>query len=948
MHDPFRNLVAAVFAAGGIAAATGAAPPDRVPGGDWPTYRHDAALSGVSPLKGGLGQRPRVAWSLDLGGPRVPSESVLIRDVTGDGRDEILILGRDAVDCRDARGRRLWTLAGYPNPSVVDIRDYAGDGSRGILLSTTVGGRVETFMVDGRSGRSTLLWKDENNFGGHTRFGKLLANVTGAQVASTASGQTPPAPHGGSIRLVSFETGLDRPHFRIRHSLPGDFYSPLMLFDDLDADGAVEMVVISHEALWTFDTENGRQKFTAQYAPMIRTYSASIASVKLSPADPHPSLVMINPHLPGLEAVRQDGRTRASALWKVVVGGTEDQYQAAVRIMAGGPDVVADLGGDGRYEVLALITNEHGDRAQHLVIFDASTGRRLAEVGDERIVSVDDLDGDGRPEVLLQQGSGLRLARWNGGGLIELWRGDRVEPLIRPLPSEGGLRRTSGGNMPVWRESPGSDLFLFRFPDGVSACRLVGTQVVRVEPVTTHEALGNAGGAGDPRGERVSWNGNAVVTRQGSTEVYRYEPSAPQTYLAPPPLVADLGGSRQIVVRDATGKFVLTPPQGGPPRVLIDGAFERFQTHVDPAGSGPTICDMDGDGENEIVAALAGADGKPFCAILDASGKLERRLDLEPGTTLLNRGPTGSLGPGRGRWIVLRMFYGEGSYQGRRPLVVAFDGKTGERLWTRNHYASYGPNPVVFAAHLPTAVHDFDGDGADDWLVCSENFYGVISVKDNRDLVGPVVLSDALPGHWTAYSYPSLGKVRSTGELGVLHNNSYSLALITDLRGKPLWHHGMTRDTAGTWGILTDVDGDGIREFLHTQPDGLIRCFDARAARSRCATCPPGKPVASDPNSAGDPSRWSIDLKRPVSRMAAADLDDDGRQELVLGCSDGNLYALAERSGQARVLWKVPLGSRVGEPVLADLDGDNRAEILVTTEAGRLYCLSAATETRSN
>ena len=68
-----RNLIAVGFATGGIAAATVAAPPDRVHGGDWPTYRHDPALSAVSPLNGGLGQPPRVAWSLDLGGPRIPS-----------------------------------------------------------------------------------------------------------------------------------------------------------------------------------------------------------------------------------------------------------------------------------------------------------------------------------------------------------------------------------------------------------------------------------------------------------------------------------------------------------------------------------------------------------------------------------------------------------------------------------------------------------------------------------------------------------------------------------------------------------------------------------------------------------------------------------------------------------------------------------------------------------
>ena len=50
-----RNLVAIGFVATATAAETIASRPESVPGGDWPTYRHDAALSAVSPLKGGLG-----------------------------------------------------------------------------------------------------------------------------------------------------------------------------------------------------------------------------------------------------------------------------------------------------------------------------------------------------------------------------------------------------------------------------------------------------------------------------------------------------------------------------------------------------------------------------------------------------------------------------------------------------------------------------------------------------------------------------------------------------------------------------------------------------------------------------------------------------------------------------------------------------------------------------
>src|SRR5438034_5750525 len=86
--------VAAMALAPGILEAAG-----RIveSGSDWPVYRHDAALTATSPLRGGFTETPHVAWSLDLGGPSVPSERLIVQDVTGDGRNDVLALGEETV-----------------------------------------------------------------------------------------------------------------------------------------------------------------------------------------------------------------------------------------------------------------------------------------------------------------------------------------------------------------------------------------------------------------------------------------------------------------------------------------------------------------------------------------------------------------------------------------------------------------------------------------------------------------------------------------------------------------------------------------------------------------------------------------------------------------------------------------------------------------------------------
>src|SRR5262249_53782077 len=147
------------------------------------------------------------------------------------------------------------------------------------------------------------------------------------------------------------------------------------------------------------------------------------------------------------------------------------------------------------------------------------------------------------------------------------------------------------GNTTLWREKPGSDRFLLRFPDGVRGCRLGPDGLTRGKVITEHDALGNLPPPGK-QSEQVVWDGAKLVTPVDGREVYRYVPPTPTTYLAPPPLVADLAGKRRIVVRDAAGNYLLCSAAGKKERVFLERSYEVPEVLFDPLGAGPLVCDV--------------------------------------------------------------------------------------------------------------------------------------------------------------------------------------------------------------------------------------------------------------------------------------------------------------------------------------------------------------------
>jgi hypothetical protein len=850
-------------------------PATRLTAGLWPLMRHDAQNTARADVPGAFTGPPVEVWK--YGG--LPPGCSFMQPVSLPGGEAFLRQVGTGLEMVRPDGSVVWERPTALVGAVISMVSFGSADKQAVL---TTAGNNGYGLFDLASGKTLWTWSPPAN-----------AYQGGYAFAPRSTGGRLFAFPQNTIEGLAFDFERPGPPDEVWHQRYPDTYwanfGPYIVLADMDNDGKDDILLAGKPSYFAvIDTDTGKIKFDIHY-PVPghegtgRPYGL-LQAVDID-GDGYRDAVMVSCQVEEyIGIVRNEGGRAFRYVWSRFIEHDlpDDFYELRPNVTS-----FADVNGDGKREMVVGLFNIEGDKRWHTVVFDAFGGwdARLADLPDRYFWGCYDLDGDGRPEIVTSTETTRRNAESapvqavDGRSFRDVAAIEkaRLSTLSTRLPADTAFNAQRAtpicvaigdGRPGLLLIRPGTDAgeVLWRIVDGKSA----------FEPFAVTDAARSV--MASLGADRIRRPDMAFTPPQRGASVGVYDP-----------LVCQAGNRRELVMARTDLMLV-----GGVPNLSRSGVLASSWTvrgsvpsiWQAPAGK-RLICAM--DWQKDCVYVYDPTAGPSPLATLN--------LPYPPVRTAGMLLPYGS--------ETMRLFVP--LQTGVHTRAQALYDSRGNRIWLDEKEGPHPRQAALFRGSDGKLKFFVDNHGKH--LIVDEATGSArmvargwfLDIPDRSDgakyvlpIVGPfgpnretrIVLS---PGLENLEILDADGRRLAKTPYGGIYERSYCGSAMARIRGGPRWDIGMMT------------------------VQGIFHSADAISGQDR----------------------WTLDLNLESStlpQIASCDIDGDGRDNYVFGMANGELVALDERNGKGRILWKKWFPAAIRNTVVADVDSDGRAEIIVETD----------------